>query len=54
MDKPFKEKCPYCGKKVVVMIPNKKAFCSKVCETNYKYSDRFADDRYFKNTPMKE
>ena len=52
--KGFKSKCPNCGKEVVAMIPNKKVFCNKFCEKNYKYSDKFIDDRYWKGTPFKE
>lgn len=49
----FKKKCPNCGKDTVNYNPNKPAFCSRVCEKNYKYGDKFADGRYFKSTPTK-
>lgn len=52
--KPFKSKCLNCGKDVVTMVPNKKTFCNKFCEKNYKYGDKFIDDRYWKGTPFKE
>ena len=53
--KGFKKNCLNCKKEVVIMIPNKKEiFCSKFCEKNYKYSDRFIDDGYWKGTPFKE
>ncbi len=52
--KGFSSKCPQCGKPVFSMAPNKKAFCNKVCETNYKYADKYVDDRYWKGTPLKE
>ena len=52
--KPFKKKCPNCGKETVNYDPNKVAFCSKACETNYKYSNKFQDSRYWQNTPVKD
>jgi len=53
--KGFKTKCLACGKEVVTMTPDKKAFCpGKVCETNYKYADKFIDNRYWRGTPLKE
>ncbi len=51
--KPFKTKCPNCGKTVYVMSPNQSAFCSKACEVNYKYSHRFIGKRMFAPTPLK-
>ena len=51
--KPFKKKCPNCGKDTINYNPHKEAYCSKECEKNFKYGDKFIDDRYFKNTPMK-
>ena len=53
--KGFKSKCANCGKEVILMIPGKKnVFCNKMCEKNFKYSDKFIDDRYWKGTPFKE
>ena len=49
----FKHKCPNCGKPTINMNPNKDAFCDKYCEKNYKYGDKFIDDRYFETTPLK-
>lgn len=49
----FKHKCPNCGTPTVNYDPNKKAFCSRTCEKNFKYGDKFADSRYFKSTPSK-
>ena len=51
----YKHKCPNCGKETINMNPDKKnVFCSKICQTNYKYGDKFVDDRYWKKTPIKE
>ncbi len=51
----FKHKCLNCGKECVNMNPEtKKIFCSKFCEKNYKYSDKFIDNRYWEKTPFKE
>jgi hypothetical protein len=36
------------------MNPKKEAFCNDVCAKNYKYGDKFVDDRYWKKTPLKE
>lgn len=33
----FEGKCPQCGKKVFLTVPSDIRFCSKVCETNYKF-----------------
>jgi len=33
----FKSKCPACGKEVILPHPGKVGFCSRVCETNYKF-----------------
>lgn len=51
---PFKTKCANCGKDCVTYNPDKKSFCSRECEVNYKYADRFLDDRYWKSTPVKK
>lgn len=52
--KPFKKTCPNCGKETYSYDPHDLAFCSKACETNYKYGDKFSDNRYWKNTPLNE
>ena len=42
--KMFKKLCAQCGKKEVsVYNKNQKVFCSKVCETNWKYGRKFLD-----------
>ena len=51
---PFKKKCPNCGKPTQNYNPRKPAFCSKYCEKNYKYADKFADNRYWRNTPIEK
>ena len=54
MLKPFKKPCPNCGKETITFNPNKKSYCSRECETNDKYKNKFMDDRYWRNTPVKE
>ena len=51
---PIKQKCPNCGKDTVNYNPNIPAFCSKECEVNYKYSDKFQDNRFWGKTPFKD
>lgn len=33
----FKKPCPECGTPVFVTGPRRSAFCSRQCESNYKY-----------------
>lgn len=54
MSDTFKHKCPNCGKDTINYNPDKPAFCSRECEHNYKYADKFVDNRYWSNTPVKE
>jgi len=35
--KMFEGECPKCGKKVFLPTPDAVRFCSRVCETNYKF-----------------
>jgi len=37
----FEAKCPECGKKVYVYSAKRSVFCSRMCESNFKYRSRF-------------
>ncbi len=41
--KKMTEKCPNCGTENIVQYIGGKAFCSKVCEQNYKYRKAHED-----------
>jgi len=49
----FTGKCRHCGKKTINYTPLKVSYCSKECESNNKYSEKFVDNRYWKQTPLK-
>lgn len=37
----FETECPECGTVVYVYSPRRSRFCSKMCESNYKYRRKF-------------
>ena len=53
--KPFRSKClnPDCENYIYQVDPNKRGYCSRVCEANHKYSQRFIDERRFEPTKKK-
>jgi hypothetical protein len=53
--KPFRTKCanPGCNNYIYLVNPNSSGYCSRACEANHKYSEKFIDERRFKPTEKK-
>ena len=46
----FKGTCQECGKEIPVTRPDAKTFCGRVCESNFKYRNKFKRDIHGQNT----